>query len=587
MMNHRKAFVRQLQTLEGKVLPQDERDRLDTHLKTCVDCRLTFRLYDELKDGSGKKWPPPVASSQQFSRIMNVVQNDSRRERMRTGAIAPFRYALWAVLAVAMVTGLSWVLSTVRPDFSAVESPFASDPAQGVPQPVAIPQSEEAAPPAPIEIEKTQVQPLFSGEFIQGIGWSPQGSYFAFSMVEKSDDPRSDREFAVILILNPGTGEICRTDLRYLGGMRVNPREMVAWLPDERLLGVTPDLNLAILTPCEPGYVEVGSGLIEHAIDIPSSTGRSNWILVRGETSFWIFDPTNHSLHKLEAVSPNLPIRYWAGWSPSGQRLALVNPAETAMDLYIFDAATGEVERVIPLDVSPDNYPLMAEWVLEDQVFIWDHSEAGPLLVSLLPDGVDYTRVIPEYLGLYDLDYPNDINGMGVHSAADASRFFIVLHLDDGDEHRLYVYDSSLEGTRELAYEENVILFEPEKSRILARRDYAPISDQESYDLLWLTDLGLEPEPLIIQGHYPRNNPWLDVSLMPGGGEILISSSQGVSLVSLPGGEVLGFWELVGAENASNAGVQVSERGEVIVFAFISSERVPGMQGALYYLPNR
>jgi hypothetical protein len=586
-MNHKKAFIMQLQTLEGKVLPQDDQDRLDTHMKTCQDCQFTYRLYDGLIDGAEKKWPSPAASSQQVSRIMNAVQNDRRRERIRTGAIAPFRYALWAVLAVALVAGLSWIFSNVRPDFSAVESPLASDPAQGVPQPGGIPQPEEAALPTPIEIEKTPVQPLLSGEFIQSIGWSPQGSYFAFSMVEKSDDPRSDREFAVIHIFNPGTGEICRTDLRYLGGMRVNPREMVAWLPDERLLAVMPDLTLAFLTPCEPGYVEVGSGLIDHAIDIPSSTGRSDWTLVRGETSFWIFDPANDSLHKLEAMSPNLPVRYWAGWSPSGQRLALVNPAETAMDLYIFDAATGEVEQVIPLDISPDNYPPIAEWVMEDQVFIWDHSEAGPVLVSLLSEGVDFTRVIPETLGLYDLDYPNDIKGMGVSTDADASRFFIVLHLDDGDKHRLYIYDSSLEGTRDLAYEGNVILFEPEKSRLLTRQDSTPISVQEVYDILWLTNPDLEPEPMIIEGHWPLNRPWLDVSLMPGGGEILISSSQGVSLVSIPAGEMLDFWELVGAENASNAGAQVSERGEVIVIAFIFSEGVPGMQGAVYFLPIR
>jgi hypothetical protein len=586
-MNHKKAFIMQLQTLERKVLTQDEQERLDAHMKTCQDCRLSFRLYDELIDGADKKWPPPVATNRQFSRIMNAVQNDRRRESMRRGAIAPFRYALWAVLAVAMVAGLSWIFSNVRPDFSAVESPFASDPAQGVPQQGGIPQSEEAALPAPIEIEKTPVQPLLSGEYIQGLGWSPQGSYFAFSMVEKSDDPRSDREFAVIKIFNPGTGEICRTDLRYLGGTRVNTREMVAWLPDEGLLAVTPDLTLAILSPCEPGYAEVGSGLIKLAVNIPFSTGSSNWILVRGESSFWLFDSINHSLHRLEAVPANLQIRHLPGWSPSGERLALVNPAETAMDLYIFDAATGEVERVIPLDIPPDNYPPMVEWVLEDRVFIWDHSEAGPLLVSLLLESVKYTRVIPEYLGLHELNYPNEINGMGVYSDVDTSRFFIVLHLDDGDKHRLYIYDSGLEGTRDLAYEGNIILFEPKKSRVLPIQDYAPISDQEAYDLLWLTDPGLEPEPLIIKGHWPDNRPWLDVNLMPGGGELLISSSQGVSRVALPGGEVLGFWELVGAENASHAGAQVSESGEVIVIAFIFSEGVPGNQSALYYLPIR
>jgi hypothetical protein len=581
-MNHRKAFVMQLQTLEGKVLPQDDQDQLDTHMKNCQDCRLTYRLYDGLIDGAEKKWPSPITTSQQVSRIMDAVQHDRRRERMRRGVLVPFKYAFLGLLAVAMVAGLSWIFSNVRPEPGVPISPqLYRGP---VPDWVAV---EEPTPILPGDNEKIPVQPLLTTESITGIGWSPQGSYFAFSMVEKSDDPRSDREFAVIKIFNRGTGEICQTDLRYLGGMRVNTREMVAWLPDERLLAVTPDLNLAILTPCETDYAEVGIGLIKPAVNIPLSTGSSNWILVRGESSFWLFDSINHSLHKLETVPANLQIRHWPGWSPSGERLALVNPAEAAVDLYIIEAATGILERVIPLDIPPDNYPPMAEWVLEDQVFIWDHSEAGPLLVSLLSDGVEYARVIPSYLNLSDINYPHNISGMGVSSDADARRFFTVLHLEDEEKHRVYIYDSSLEGTRELAYEGNVILFEPGKSRLLIRQDYAPLSAREAYDLLWLTDPDLQPEPLIIQGHYPRNNPWLDVRLMPGGEEILISSSQGVSLVSVPGGELQAFWELVGAENASNASAQVSERGDVIVIAFIFSEGVPGMQGALYYLPIR
>jgi hypothetical protein len=579
-MNHKKAFIMQLQTLERKVLTQDEQERLDAHMKTCQDCRLSFRLYDELIDGADKKWPPPVATNRQFSRIMNAVQNDLRRERMRRGAIAPFRYALWAVLAVAMVASLSWIFSNVRPEPGVPISPSIGP----VPDWLA---EEEPTTVLPGDTEKIPLQPLLTAESITGIGWSPQGSYFAFSMVEKSDDPRSDREFAVIQIFNPNTGEICQTDLRYLGGMRVNTREMAAWLPDERLLAVMPDLTLAILNPCEPGYVEVGSGLIDHAIDIPSSTGSSDWILVRGETSFWIFDPTNHSLHKLEAVSANLPVRYWASWSPSGERLALVIPSEAAVNLYIFDAATGIVEQVIPLDISPDNYPPMAEWVMEDQVFIWDHSEAGPVLVSVLSDGVDFTRVIPEYLGLNDLDYPNDINGMGVSTDADANRYFIVLYREFGDKLRVYVYDSSLEGSRELAYEENVILFEPGRIHLLSRQDFAHLYEHELYDQLRLTDPELQPEPLTIQGHWPRRSNRLEVNLMPGRGEILISSSQGVSLVSLPGGEMLGFWELVGAENAINANAQISERGDVIIIAYIVTEGVPGMQGAVYFLPIR
>lgn len=82
---------------------------------------------------------------------------------------------------------------------------------------------------------------------------------------------------------------------------------------------------------------------------------------------------------------------------------------------------------------------------------------------------------------------------------------------------------------------------------------------------------------LKVEGHVPRSNFQMFPRYMPDTFQLVFSSSQGISLVSLPDGETTGFWEL--ASKADYYDVIPSPNGEVLIVA--------SDQDGLYYIPLR
>ena len=75
-------------------------------------------------------------------------------------------------------------------------------------------------------------------------------------------------------------------------------------------------------------------------------------------------------------------------------------------------------------------------------------------------------------------------------------------------------------------------------------------AERDIYDLFWI-DAPEKPDArLEVEGHLPRDYPMLHARYLPGASRMAFSSSQGVSLVSIPDGELLGFWRLAGDRDA-------------------------------------
>jgi hypothetical protein len=100
---------------------------------------------------------------------------------------------------------------------------------------------------------------------------------------------------------------------------------------------------------------------------------------------------------------------------------------------------------------------------------------------------------------------------------------------------------------------------------------------RDEYELVWVDTPEVEPRRLVVQGHVPRNYPDLNAEYLPGSSRMVFGSSQGVSLVSIPDGELLGFWELEGGSTSPSTYVIASPDGKALV-AIV--ERV-----GLYYIP--
>lgn len=69
---------------------------------------------------------------------------------------------------------------------------------------------------------------------------------------------------------------------------------------------------------------------------------------------------------------------------------------------------------------------------------------------------------------------------------------------------------------------------------------------EDVYELIGLDVPDTFSEIITVQGHLPRNYPNLFPRYLPKSSLLAFSSSQGVSLVPVPAGETVGFWELAG-----------------------------------------
>jgi hypothetical protein len=74
---------------------------------------------------------------------------------------------------------------------------------------------------------------------------------------------------------------------------------------------------------------------------------------------------------------------------------------------------------------------------------------------------------------------------------------------------------------------------------------------RDEYALAWLDRPG-ETERLAVEGHTPRSHPQIFPRYLPTSSHLIFNSSQGVSLVSLPDGKTVGFWELAGGGGRSS-----------------------------------
>ena len=99
-------------------------------------------------------------------------------------------------------------------------------------------------------------------------------------------------------------------------------------------------------------------------------------------------------------------------------------------------------------------------------------------------------------------------------------------------------------------------------------------SYRDEYLMVWM-DQTNEEMRLKIDGHVPRAHPQIFPEYLPASSQLVISSSQGISLVSIPDGKTIGFWEL--ASNADYFSVIPSPHGDVLIIAADGD--------GLYYIP--
>jgi hypothetical protein len=567
---HRRFFYLYMMEMDGNSLGQDERSELQAHLSTCPSCRSDVRLYQSLRS-QASQGIPAVPATITLDKILPGAQPQARLGSV-TGL---FRAAIWVGIAVLFVLLVEWMFTSLRP------APTVLQPGDPTPTETTL----ESTPAAIVEeIGKVPLAPLLQGDpYGQGI-WSPEGDTFFIPLLELPP-AGGDRRSTSLHFISAATGEDCRASETFLGQQG---SENYAWLDNERVLFIEKNNRVLLFTACQDGVEDLTDHFSEPLVRvaqplIPQHPAAQGPLLLEGSSAYWLLDPVSLEARTLADPVPSPNQGDGFAWVGSGRRISVLQPIAGQLEscrLVLLDLDSGEVLRSVDSQVSFEGRAPIIEWMGPERPFIWSFGGGGPLLVDFSQDPPAQVRVLPDLFNL-NLEYPNDISSMGVFYSPVNDHFHIVAHINLPDDRSIYLYHSETGQVERLDGDRQMMMILPDDQRmpLVPWQDTPTYADD--YDLLWVDRPDLTQTRIQINGHTPRNYPNLQSRLLPGSERMLFGSTQGISLIGLPGGEMLAFWQLSGAEESTLPTLSVAPNGDaVMITANVSNVQD---QGSLLY----
>jgi hypothetical protein len=370
--------------------------------------------------------------------------------------------------------------------------------------------------------------------------------YLVFGLPEIS----GNQSVTSLSFLKADTGEVCPAGNTQLEtGFEDGVHEHFAWLPDGGLLYVPSSGDMTILSPCKPDSVSLTDSYpvtFTHALDYHAQTGR---VLLKNQDAFWILDGHTLEAIQIPKVTPNPFEAHWDhfNWSPEGNRLAISRlngrTAREGSTLFIVNAGTGEVQHELALDIASDQSAPGVEWTSEEELLL--HGNNALFLIDFRTDPPKFTDVLREIF-LLDISYPNDISTFaweGEH---------ISIRVNHPRNQGIYIYHPETGQVDIIQPKDAGPLFFFPNGEMVEMANYLAEPSEDKYELIWVDAPDMPTQTITLQGHLPRNYPNLFPRYLPNSEQLVFGSSQGVSLVSIPDGETLGFWELAGGGGYSS-----------------------------------
>jgi hypothetical protein len=424
-----------------------------------------------------------------------------------------------------------------------IKSRYDPPPMAGIPEtaPTPIP-----LPTSAITTQRISVQPLVRARSISVGRWSPDGTYLVFGLPEVS----GDQSVMGLSFLKADTGEVCPAgDEKWRTGLDDGLREHFAWLPDGRLLFVSSAGDTMLFRPCETDSVELTASYpvtFTHALAYHEHSGR---VLLKNRESFWILDGNSLAAIQIPQVTPNPFEFHWDhfDWSPEGNRLAISRlngqDASEGSTLFIVNGATGEVQVNWPLDIASDQSAPLVEWLSEDELLL--HGSGSLFVIDFRSAPPKFTDVLRDIF-LLDISYPDDVSTMaweGQH---------LSVRVNHPRNQGIYIYHPETGQVEIIQPHDAIPLFFFPNGEMVEMPKYDAEPSEDKYELIWVDAPDVESQFISVQGHLPRNYPNLFPRYVLDSSQLVFSSSQGVSLVSVPDGEMIGFWELAGGGSYSS-----------------------------------
>ena len=175
---------------------------------------------------------------------------------------------------------------------------------------------------------------------------------------------------------------------------------------------------------------------------------------------------------------------------------------------------------------------------------------------------------------LLDIAYPEDVWVMDTVRFKDGEAYFIGVQVNHPNNKNAYVYSSETRQVEVFHHDVSTLIFFLEGQWIRLLKWDDPPAFRDEYELVWVHQPN-ESMRLRVEGHVPRVHPQMIPRYLPATSELIFSSSQGISLISIPNGKTTGFWEMTG--NPDFFSVIPSPNGEALIVAADGD--------GLYYIP--
>jgi hypothetical protein len=412
--------------------------------------------------------------------------------------------------------------------------------------------------PTPVPLEKSQVtgekmsaNPLGEAESLSVGDWSPSSRYLVFSFVGSAVVGDNSVKYMQLGFLDPPMGKITNTPPDYPPVSSL--RQHAAWLPDGRLLLVLADGTMDAFT--SPMQVEhLASNYADKFTSISAVDKQSSRLLLKSVDSYWILDGKTMEEKLIPGVAPNPYELHWDNysWLPGGEKLVIsrLNGRDETQGttLFIVDGATAQVLASQTIKEAYKQSSPWVDFVGPDQVVINGSGKFDLYDFSSSP--VIVTDVLKDLFGL-DLSFPDNASSSFSQIDASGKFYHLGVHANHPRNHSVYLYHSETGKVEVLDPTADPILFLPDGKCIYLPAMQSDATYKDEFELIWVDQPEKPHAYLTLQGHNPRDYPTLAMACFEKSSRIAFASAQGVSLVSIPDGKLLRFWDLGGARNVS------------------------------------
>jgi hypothetical protein len=453
----------------------------------------------------------------------------------------------------------------------------------------------ESAAPEPIPLPATAVQPLFNGQHLRVYGTvhsrsanrhvPPDGQFVAVSHLEPPTDPRSDRQESSLHFWHIQDGTFCATPQTLSAFL--DPATQMAWLANDRVLMVPGDGTISAGEPCgESDFAALDHLFNEPIRAIAARSPNLDRLLLRGDQSYWLYQPDSSAVQPVAGLTALE--RNFHSWSPDGQRVSIAVAAGSEQTIYLIDAASGQTLQRLPTAGSLPHY-----WHLNRYLMLHQR-ESEPLLVDLDQPMSRPAPMLSQYFGQYfgqDVSYPADTMAFGVYPTGSGDGYTVFVAVREPTAEGIYLYDADSDAVEIFPYDRPThLLFADGLAVFVDKFDWerpdGGANGRDNHQFYWMGTPDGQLSQIDIVGHQPRTSA-LQPLWLPETSRMVFASSQGVSLVSLPDGQLLNFWRLEGTEHpVQTALVSLSPNGQTLVVEAITqpADMGPG-DTYLYAIP--